>query len=776
MEKKNFLFVSIDGLITDVAWQILKEGHNVKYSIENKEEREVGDGFVPKVDDWKKEVDWADVIIFDDVLGQGRKAQKLREEGKNVIGGTPYTDRLEDDRAFGQDELKKHGIPTIPSWNFTNFDEAISFVQENPDRYVIKPSGEVQISKGLLFVGEEEDGKDVVRLLEDYKKAWGKKIKAFQLQKRVPGVEVAVGAFFNGKDFIYPINVNFEHKKLFPGNIGPSTGEMGCYDEKTEVLTDKGWKFFKDLSYGDEICTLNPSDEKEYPKPTAIVSFNHHKKLLSIHNQTLDIAVTPDHNMYVCSQWSARNGKHEFNFVKARDLQNQSIIKRTGRWIGKEVENFVLPSVELGHYEGRQVVLHVAQEMKIPMNDWLAFMGIWISDGFVSEGYKVGISQKNQEKTGMIESLLQKLPFEFTKGKNEFYIYNKQVSSYLEQFGKAPEKYVPEFVKELSSEQIGTFLKWYCLGDGTIMEGGYRIFYTSSKKLADDVQELLLKIGRVGVVKERERNGEVWIKDHYARSARVQYEVHERVKKLDSWIDQRDIKEVDYDEKVYCATVKNHVMYVRRNGKPYWCGNTTMFWSGPNSLFNSTLKKFEPKLKEEKYVGYIDINCIVNSKGIYPLEWTSRFGYPTIFIQHEGMLNPIGEFMYGMSKGNSNKLKTKSGFQMGVRVVVPPFPFRDQETFNVYSKDTIILFKKPIKEGVHIEDVKLFNDEWVITGTSGVVLVVCGTGSTMKSAQNQTYNRINNILIPNMYYRKDVGDRWHDDSDWLHNWGYLREV
>ena len=132
--------------------------------------------------------------------------------------------------------------------------------------------------------------------------------------------------------------------------------------------------------------------------------------------------------------------------------------------------------------------------------------------------------------------------------------------------------------------------------------------------------------------------------------------------------------------------------------------------------------------------------------------------------------------MYGMSKGNSNKLKTKSGFQMGVRVVVPPFPFRDQETFNVYSKDTIILFKKPIKEGVHIEDVKLFNDEWVITGTSGVVLVVCGTGSTMKSAQNQTYNRINNILIPNMYYRKDVGDRWHDDSDWLHNWGYLREV
>ena len=49
----------------------------------------------------------------------------------------------------------------------------------------------------------------------------------FQLQRRVSGVEVAVGGFFNGKNFIYPINVNFEHKKLFPGDIGPPTGEMG---------------------------------------------------------------------------------------------------------------------------------------------------------------------------------------------------------------------------------------------------------------------------------------------------------------------------------------------------------------------------------------------------------------------------------------------------------------------------------------------------------------------------------------------------------------------
>src|SRR3990167_1682496 len=98
MESKKFLFVSWDGLIGDIAWQIIKEGHEAKYYIKSKADKEVADGFVPKVEDWEAEVDWADIIIFDDVLGQGALAQKLRAQGKKVVGGTLYTDRLEDDR------------------------------------------------------------------------------------------------------------------------------------------------------------------------------------------------------------------------------------------------------------------------------------------------------------------------------------------------------------------------------------------------------------------------------------------------------------------------------------------------------------------------------------------------------------------------------------------------------------------------------------------------------------------------------------------------------
>ena len=82
MEKKNFLFVSLSGLISDIAWQVSKEGHEVRYFIGDKKERDIADGFVAKTKDWEKDVDWADIIIFDDTLGQGKKRKSCVSRGR----------------------------------------------------------------------------------------------------------------------------------------------------------------------------------------------------------------------------------------------------------------------------------------------------------------------------------------------------------------------------------------------------------------------------------------------------------------------------------------------------------------------------------------------------------------------------------------------------------------------------------------------------------------------------------------------------------------------
>ena len=138
------------------------------------------------------------------------------------------------------------------------------------------------------------------------------------------------------------------------------------------------------------------------------------------------------------------------------------------------------------------------------------------------------------------------------------------------------------------------------------------------------------------------------------------------------------------------------------------------------------------------------------------------------------MAKTVSDFFWELANGLEPKWRTRSGFQIGVRIVVPPFPFDDEATFESFSKNAAIVFKRPVNDGIHIEDVKIVNQQWLVTGTSGVVLIVVGVGQTMKQAQVQAYSRIKNILIPNMYYRTDIGDRWVEDSDKLHNWGYLR--
>ena len=82
MDQARFLFVSQGALIGDIAWQVSKEGHAVRYFIGTESERDIADGFVPKTTDWKKDVDWADVIVFDDTLGRGRRREALRARAR----------------------------------------------------------------------------------------------------------------------------------------------------------------------------------------------------------------------------------------------------------------------------------------------------------------------------------------------------------------------------------------------------------------------------------------------------------------------------------------------------------------------------------------------------------------------------------------------------------------------------------------------------------------------------------------------------------------------
>jgi len=85
-------------------------------------------------------------------------------------------------------------------------------------------------------------------------------------------------------------------------------------------------------------------------------------------------------------------------------------------------------------------------------------------------------------------------------------ILNKQLSLYLRKFGHASQKFVPEEIKKLPPKKIKIFLNAYMLGEGNIQK---ETFITSSKKLADDLQELILKCGWASNIrKEKKKENE----------------------------------------------------------------------------------------------------------------------------------------------------------------------------------------------------------------------------------------------------------------------------
>lgn len=355
-----------------------------------------------------------------------------------------------------------------------------------------------------------------------------------------------------------------------------------CYDRETEVLTNHGWKYFKDLDYSDDVATLEESTNKLiYQKPNKLFEYDYTDEMIHFKGKKVDLLVTPNHQMYVRS-YEQKN----YCFREAQDCPGTNLlIKKDCSWDGIDSDFFVLPSQELTYKTSNQWKNITGErtvkwdEKKFNMETFLKFLGWYISEGNIHQNkrerkYLIQISNTNEEYKTEIKQMIIDLGYECSISSNKvtFSIYNKQLCSFLKQFGvRSWMKKTPDFIKKLPPEKIRLYLETLFKGDGHNLypnfTSGKGEYTTTSKMLADDVQELLLKLGIQSTLSIGKIHG---------KNKRISYRVRPSIYK-ESWI--KRVEKHHYNGKVYCCEVPNHIIMVRRNGKIHWNGNSRDLFS-----------------------------------------------------------------------------------------------------------------------------------------------------------------------------------------------------
>ena len=228
----RFLGIGDDNSLGDMYLQLQAAGHEVRVYVELPESREVLQGLIERTEHWGDELAWIreagdeGIVVFETAT-MGPIQDRLRRDGFHVIGGSAFGDRLEGERAFAQQLLHDCGVPTAAYHGFTDYAAALRFLQDHPGRYVYK-ANDASAAATRNYVGECADGIDMRALLGLRAARWCSETNPnFILMQYLQGVEVGVGAYFNGERFLSPVCLDWEHKRFFPGDLGELTGEMG---------------------------------------------------------------------------------------------------------------------------------------------------------------------------------------------------------------------------------------------------------------------------------------------------------------------------------------------------------------------------------------------------------------------------------------------------------------------------------------------------------------------------------------------------------------------
>ncbi|MHA2472271.1 MAG: DNA polymerase domain-containing protein [Promethearchaeota archaeon] len=358
--------------------------------------------------------------------------------------------------------------------------------------------------------------------------------------------------------------------------------DFACFSDDTEILTNDGWLTYERLKNHEEnhlkVATINPNNNLfEYHPIHKIFEYDYKGEMVNFEQQGVDILVTPNHRMVYNKRTNEReitNFEDNIRVKRADKLKKEYIyrIPYTGEWNGEDFH------------------IQISNKKYNP-SDFLPFIGWFITDGGIS-GRSVNIYQSKEHNFDHIRSSLEKLGLEYKEyernrsGKKPEKIFSINNVSfrdglkkwYKKNLGKFERNRIPKEIFRSKKEDLKLLFESMLLGDGRWSGDKCYSFDSLNKDLANDFQILCLKLGYgCNINKENIQTkfgNKVYKRTNYR--CRISYERKNILK-------NHHTKSVNYQGKVWCVSVNNGTVIVRREGKPFVSGN---------SLYPSIIKEY----------------------------------------------------------------------------------------------------------------------------------------------------------------------------------------
>jgi hypothetical protein len=292
--------------------------------------------------------------------------------------------------------------------------------------------------------------------------------------------DVTISAAANGQVLTYDSTTG-QWENQTPGGGGGGGDMLKCFHPDTELLTLNGWKKITEISFDDEVATLNQETKQlEYQVPNHIFKYEYDGELIGRETKQLSYLVTPNHRMYVRKWYGGQRGlvwSENFYWERADEVSEKiRSFPITAKWTGVKTET---------------------NPFGIDDDLFLEFLGWFLSEGCVVDT-KIYVTQTKSktiaECTRVMVDMARSLGRTLGHNQNaHFNFRHSELAKFLSQFGKhAHNKFIPAFVKNLPAEKLILFYNAYYKGDGHL--NGNNIT-TVSKRMADDLQEVILKLG-----------------------------------------------------------------------------------------------------------------------------------------------------------------------------------------------------------------------------------------------------------------------------------------